>query len=82
MADRSGDGLGAPAGRWYGIALSDTAILDPKPRALYVGAVTTLVIQDETGSNMTIVTTGYHPVRPAKCLSTGSAGVTNLYGLY
>jgi hypothetical protein len=81
MADRTGDGLGAPAVRWYGIVPTDAAILDPKPRGLYISTVTTCVIENEYGDRMTLVTTGYHPVRPVKVLATGTTA-TGIFGLY
>jgi hypothetical protein len=81
MADRTGDGLGAPAVHWYAIVPSDAAILDPVPRALYISTVTACIIEDAAGARMTLVTTGYHPVRPVKVLATGTTA-TGIYGLY
>ncbi len=80
--DRSGDGLGQPASRWYRIIPSDVAELNPIPRALYVDVTGTLSVVDADGSimNITAAAVGYHPLRPRLVRSTGTTAV--VYGLY
>jgi hypothetical protein len=83
MADVTGDGIGAPAVRWFSITPSDDAVLAIRPRAIYVGVTGNLAVQDDAGTSVTFVAVpvGYHPLRPLRVLSTGTTA-TSLVGLY
>lgn len=83
MADRTGDGLGAPGVRWYSVTPNDNTDLDPIPRALYVGVTGDLALVDVDGTAVTFVAAavGYHPLRPRRVKSTGTTA-TSVVAIY
>jgi hypothetical protein len=83
MADVTGDGIGAPAVRWFGITPNDGQNLAVRPRAIYVGVTGNLAVTDDAGTSVTFIAVpvGYHPLRPIRVLSTGTTA-TSLVGLY
>ena len=83
MADKTGDGIGAPATHWFAITPSDSVDLAVVPRGLYVGVSGTLTVIDIDGTSCTFVAApvGYHPLRPKRVMATGTAA-TNILGLY
>ena len=80
--DKTGDGQGEPAVRWYRIVPSDSTPLDPIPRGLYVDVTGTLSVVDIDGNIMPMAAAavGYHPLRPRYVKATGTTAV--VYGLY
>ena len=79
--DRTGDGLGAPAVGWYRIVPSNTDLLNPRPRAVYVDVTGILSVEDTFGNvmTMTAAAVGYHPLRPIRVLAATTAVVFGLY---
>ncbi len=63
-----------PAIRWTAVTPDDAAILDPMPRALFVGAGGALALEDRTGS-VVVWTVGdgqFLPVAPMRVHATGT----------
>jgi hypothetical protein len=82
MADKTGDGLGAPAIHWYDIT-PGTAALDPLPRAIYVGVSGDVEAVDIDGNTEVFksMAVGWHPMRPRYILATNTTA-TNILGAY
>jgi len=73
----------APAIRWSTVTPSDTATLDPMPRALYVGGFGDVALEDRTGS-MAVWSVGGGqtlPVSPLRVRATGTTA-TNIIALW
>ena len=63
-----------PAIRWTAVTPDDAAILDPMPRALFVGTGGALALEDRTGS-VVVWTVGdgqFLPVAPMRVHATGT----------
>lgn len=56
------------------VTLSDSTVLDPTPRAIYVGTAGNLKVTMRGGEVVTFtnIVVGWHPIRPSILWSTGS----------
>lgn len=81
--DATGDGLGAPAGIWFNIGVSDSTNLAVVPRAIYVGVSgdVAAVGIDGTVCIFKSMAVGWHPIRPRRINSTNTTA-TNIIGVY
>ena len=85
--------LEGPASQGYNITPSDSTVLSPIPRSIYIGASGNLAVQwvgsttggtTTSGSNIVFVSVlsgTFLPIRPAKVLATGTTAA-NLIAIY
>lgn len=75
----------SPASSAYAVTPSDTTVLSPLPRSLYVGAAGNVAIVPEDGTASVVfvaVAAGQIlPIRAKKVMSTGTTA-TNIVALY
>lgn len=65
-----------PATAFEPIVPSDSAVLDPRPRGIYVGGTGTLVLIDERGAETTLsgLAAGVvHPLAPVRVMASSTA---------
>lgn len=72
--------------KWATITPSDTALLDPKPRAIRLNAAGTITVVDEYGNSsgaLNVVTGEVLHMMPHMVRSTGTTvAAANILGLY
>jgi hypothetical protein len=72
-----------PAIRWRAVAPNDVAVIDPMPRALFVGVGGTLALEDRTGEVLSWPASDkqFLPLSPRRVLATGTTA-TGLIALW